>query len=69
MVISLDSLNTDITHKEEHLEGIGQLTFDDNCEHCVKNQNTPFAKQSKTLSEEINILQKSSNIKRRRLLR
>lgn len=60
ITISLDSLNTDITHKEEHLEGIGQLTFDDNCEHCVKNQNTPFAKQSKTLSEEINILQRKS---------
>ena len=50
---SLDSLNTDIEHKEEHLEGIGQLTFDDNCEHCVQNKNTPFAKQSKTLSDDI----------------
>ena len=50
---SLDSLNTDIEHKQEHLDGIGSLSFDDNCEHCVKNQNTPFAKKSKTLSEDI----------------
>jgi len=50
---SLDSLNTDIEHKQEHLDGIGSLSFDDDCEHCVKNQNTPFAKQSKTLSDDI----------------
>ena len=50
---SLDSLNTDIEHKQEHLDGIGSLSFDDDCEHCVKNQNTPFAKKSKTLSEDI----------------
>ena len=58
---SLDSINTDIEHKEEHLEGIGQLTFDDNCEHCVKNQNTPFAKKSKTLSDDIEKLKLKSN--------
>jgi DNA repair exonuclease SbcCD ATPase subunit len=58
---SLDSINTDIDHKEEHLEGIGQLTFDDNCEHCVKNQNTPFAKKSKTLSDDIEKLKLKSN--------
>ena len=50
---SLDSLNTDIEHKQEHLDGIGSLSFDDDCAHCVKNQNTPFAKQSKTLSDDI----------------
>ena len=50
---SLDSLNTDIEHKQEHLDGIGSLSFDNDCEHCVKNQNTPFAKQSKTLSDDI----------------
>ena len=50
---SIDTLKTDVEHKKEHLDGIGQLTFDDDCEHCVKNQNTPFAKKSKTLSEDI----------------
>ena len=50
---SLDSLNTDIEHKQEHLDGIGSLSFDDECEHCVQNQNTPFAKKSKTLSDDI----------------
>ena len=50
---SLDTLNTDIEHKQEHLDGIGSLSFDDDCEHCVKNKNTPFAKQSKTLSDDI----------------
>ena len=58
---SLDSINSDIEHKEEHLDGIGQLTFDDNCEHCVKNQNTPFAKKSKTLSDDIEKLKIKSN--------
>jgi len=58
---SLDSINTDIEHKEEHLEGIGQLTFDDNCEHCVQNKNTPFAKKSKTLSDDIEKLKIKSN--------
>jgi len=58
---SLDSINTDIEHKKEHLDGIGSLTFDDNCEHCVKNQNTPFAKKSKTLSDDIEKLKLKSN--------
>ena len=48
-----NTLNTDIEHKQEHLDGIGSLSFDDDCEHCVKNKNTPFAKQSKTLSDDI----------------
>jgi len=58
---SLDSLNTDIEHKQEHLDGIGSLSFDDDCEHCVKNQNTPFAKKSKTLSDDIKKLTLTSN--------
>jgi|11_taG_2_1085331.scaffolds.fasta_scaffold00072_2 DNA repair exonuclease SbcCD ATPase subunit/DNA repair exonuclease SbcCD nuclease subunit len=58
---SLDSINTDIEHKQEHLDGIGSLTFDDDCEHCVKNQNTPFAKKSKTLSDDIEKLKLKSN--------
>ena len=58
---SLDSIKSDIEHKQEHLEGIGQLTFDDNCEHCVKNQNTPFAKKSQTLSDDIEKLKIKSN--------
>jgi DNA repair exonuclease SbcCD ATPase subunit/DNA repair exonuclease SbcCD nuclease subunit len=53
ITLSLDSLNTNIEHKKEHLDGIGSLSFDDNCEHCVKNKNTPFARKSKTLSEDI----------------
>lgn len=58
---SLDSLNTDIEHKQEHLDGIGSLSFDDDCEHCVQNQNTPFAKKSKTLSEDIEKITLTSN--------
>jgi DNA repair exonuclease SbcCD ATPase subunit/DNA repair exonuclease SbcCD nuclease subunit len=58
---SLNSLNTDIEHKQEHLDGIGSLSFDDDCEHCVKNQNTPFAKKSKTLSDDIKKLKLTSN--------
>ena len=58
---SLDSLNTDIEHKQEHLDGIGSLSFDDECEHCVQNQNTPFAKKSKTLSDDIKKLTLTSN--------
>ena len=58
---SLDSLNTDIEHKQEHLDGIGSLSFDDDCEHCVKNQNTPFAKKSKTLSDDIKKLTLTSS--------
>ena len=58
---SLNSLNTDIEHKQEHLDGIGSLSFDDECEHCVTNQNTPFAKKSKTLSDDIKKLKLTSN--------
>ena len=59
----LDTLNdaikdneVEIQHKQHHLEGIGSLTFDDECHHCIINKNTPFAKQSKTLSTDIHIL-------------
>lgn len=49
----MEDLDTDIKHKKNHLEGIGSLTFDDGCEHCVKNKNTPFAQQAQTLEKEI----------------
>ena len=39
----IDDLDRDIKHNQKHLDGIGSLTFDDGCEHCVKNKNTPFA--------------------------
>ena len=52
-------LNSDLEHVKEHLEGIGQLTFDDDCEHCVKNKNTPFAKKASSLELEIITLQNS----------
>lgn len=54
--INLDRIQSEIQHKTEHLDGIGQLTFDDNCEHCVKNQNTPFAQKAKTLEQELESL-------------
>ena len=54
-------VNYDLEHAKENLDGIGSLTFDDNCEHCVKNQNTPFAKKSKTLSDDIEKLKLKSN--------
>jgi len=49
----LDELDREIDHKKKHLDGIGSLTFDDGCEHCVKNKNTPFAKQAQSLENEI----------------
>ena len=49
----IDELDREIEHKKEHLEGIGSLTFDDGCEHCVKNKNTPFAQQAQSLEKEI----------------
>jgi DNA repair exonuclease SbcCD ATPase subunit/DNA repair exonuclease SbcCD nuclease subunit len=70
----LDSINDDIKdieveiqHKQHHLEGIGSLTFDDDCQHCIINKNTPFAKQSKTLSADIDILNnKKTELKKER---
>ena len=49
----IDELDREIKHKQKHLDGIGSLTFDDGCEHCVNNANTPFAQQAKTLEKEI----------------
>ena len=51
--IKIDELDREIEHKKKHLDGIGSLTFDDNCEHCVKNKNTPFAQQAQSLEKEI----------------
>ena len=52
-------LNSDLEHATEHLDGIGSLSFDDDCEHCVKNQNTPFAKKAQSLESEIITLKNS----------
>jgi DNA repair exonuclease SbcCD ATPase subunit/DNA repair exonuclease SbcCD nuclease subunit len=52
----ISQLETDIDHKQKHLDGIGSLSFDDKCEHCIQNKNTPFAKQAKTLTAEISEL-------------
>jgi len=49
----INELDREIDHKQKHLDGIGSLTFDDGCEHCVKNKNTPFAKQAQSLETEI----------------
>lgn len=46
-------LETELEHKKSHLDGIGSLSFHDECEHCTNNKNTPFAKQAKTLEAEI----------------
>lgn len=54
----MTALELDITHNKEHLEGIGQLTFDENCEHCVNNMNTPFAKKGIELQKDIEASQK-----------
>jgi len=53
ILISQNQLESEIKHKQKHLDGIGSLTFDDNCEHCVQNKNTPFAKQAQSLQKEI----------------
>jgi DNA repair protein SbcC/Rad50 len=49
----IDELDREIGHKQTHLNGIGSLSFDDGCEHCVKNKNTPFAQQAQTLEKDI----------------
>src|SRR6056300_1634064 len=51
---SLDKLETEMVHTKKHLDGIGSHTFDPSCDHCVKNQNTPFAKQAQTLESDLN---------------
>jgi DNA repair exonuclease SbcCD ATPase subunit len=49
----INELDREIDHKKTHLDGIGSLTFDNGCEHCVTNKNTPFAQQAQTLEKEI----------------
>ena len=49
----IDDMDKEIQHKQNHLDGIGSLTFDDGCEHCVQNKNTPFAQQAQSLETEI----------------
>jgi len=53
MGVQLDKLESQMVHAKKHLDGIGSLTFDDNCDHCVSNKNTPFAKQAQTLEDEL----------------
>jgi len=57
--VELDKLESEIIHAKKHLDGIGSLTFDDTCSHCIQNKNTPFAKQAQTLEDEINRLGKT----------
>ena len=54
----MENVNIEITHKKDTLEGIGQLTFDDDCEHCVQNKNTPIVKKADKLQKDIDGLQK-----------
>lgn len=54
--IDLDKIETEMVHAKKHLDGIGSLTFDPNCDHCVENQNTPFAKQAENLERELKSL-------------
>lgn len=51
--IELDKLETEMVHSKKHLDGIGSLSFDSNCSHCVNNKNTPFAQQAETLEREL----------------
>ena len=59
--IQLDKLESQMGHAKKHLDGIGSLTFDDTCNHCVSNKNTPFAKQAQTLEDELQKLGKEYN--------
>jgi DNA repair exonuclease SbcCD ATPase subunit len=54
--LKISELETDMSHKEKHLNGIGSLSFDDGCTHCIANKNTPFAKQAKNLENEIRLI-------------
>ena len=58
MGVQLDKLESQMIHAKKHLDGIGSLTFDDKCDHCVSNKNTPFAKQAQTLEDELQKLGK-----------
>jgi DNA repair exonuclease SbcCD ATPase subunit/DNA repair exonuclease SbcCD nuclease subunit len=57
----IQSMKTTIAHKTEHLNGIGSLTFDDGCSHCIANRNTPFAKKSTSLNDELSKLKLDMN--------
>tara|TARA_R110001592_G_scaffold87117_5_gene257317 strand:- start:40868 stop:44038 length:3171 start_codon:yes stop_codon:yes gene_type:complete len=54
--LQVSELENDMLHKQKHLDGIGSLSFDDGCKHCVANKNTPFAKQAKNLENEIRLI-------------
>jgi len=54
--LELDKIESQMIHSKKHLDGIGSLTFDESCDHCVQNQNTPFAKQAETLEKELKSL-------------
>jgi len=54
--LQVSELENDMSHKQKHLDGIGSLSFDDGCTHCVANKNTPFAKQAKNLENEIRLI-------------
>ena len=55
---NLQIVKESINHNTKHLDGIGSLSFDSECKHCIANKNTPFAKQSATLKSEIDNLKK-----------
>ena len=49
------TIELDLKHMRTTLDGIGQLTFDDDCDHCVQNKNTPIVKQTEQLQKDIKI--------------
>ena len=59
------TIELDLKHMRSHLDGIGQLTFDDNCDHCVQNKNTPIVKQTEQLQKDI----KTQNTKFEKLIK
>lgn len=58
MGVEIDKLESQMIHAKKHLDGIGSLTFDEECDHCIQNKNTPFAQQALTLEEELKVLGK-----------
>jgi len=52
----LDLIDVELNHKQTHLDGIGSLSFDDECTHCYNNKNTPFAKESNKISKDLDDL-------------
>ena len=59
---TISKYQIELSHTKKHLDGIGSFTYDDNCEHCVKNKNTPFAKQSLELETKIITLTKKISV-------